>query len=117
MATPADKSARRSGKKGKGDGQNGQNGKSGKRGMVRDDRSKRLLDLVVMLLGADGPVPFRELREQFRASRTKLKDAGLRAFERDKADLLELGVPLRYVTPEEDDSIDEAGYVVDLRRH
>ena len=86
-------------------------------GRVREDRSKRLLDLVICLLGARAPVPYRELREQFRAYRTEQEDSGARAFERDKADLLELGVPLRYVTPEEDDSIEEAGYIVDLRRY
>lgn len=76
-----------------------------------------MLDLVVMLLGARHPVPYREIRAQFRAYQTAQEDAGLRAFERDKADLVELGVPLRYVTPEEDDSVDEPGYVVDLRRY
>jgi proteasome accessory factor B len=83
----------------------------------RDDRPKRLLDLVVMLLGSRSPVPYRELKSQFRAYRKENEEAGLRAFERDKADLLELGVPLKYVTPEEDNSIEEAGYVVDLRRY
>lgn len=70
-----------------------------------------------MLLGARAPVPYREIRAQFQAYRTARDDAGLRAFERDKADLLELGVPLRYVTPEDDDTIEEAGYIVDLRRY
>jgi proteasome accessory factor B len=84
---------------------------------ARDDRSKRLLDLVVMLLGARQPVPYREIRAQFHVYRTAHDEAGLRAFERDKAELVELGVPLRYVTPEEDDAVDEAGYVVDLRRY
>jgi proteasome accessory factor B len=85
--------------------------------VVREDRPKRLLDLVVMLLGSRLPVTYREIRSQFRAYRTAQEEAGLRAFERDKADLLELGVPLRYVTPEDDESLDEAGYVVDLRRY
>ena len=70
-----------------------------------------------MLLGARHPVSFREIRSQFRAYQTPQEDAGLRAFERDKADLVELGVPLRYITPEEDDAVEEAGYVVDLRRY
>src|SRR5215470_4412540 len=83
----------------------------------RDDRGKRLLDLVVMLLGARQPVPYREIRAQFKAYRTAQEEAGLRAFERDKADLLELGVPLRYVTPDDDDAVDEPGYIVDLRRY
>lgn len=89
----------------------------GKVAGTREDRSKRLLDLVVMLLGARHPVPYREIKEQFRAYQTSQEDAGLRAFERDKADLVDLGVPLRYVTPEDDDSVEEPGYVVDLRRY
>ena len=67
----------------------------------RGDRSKRLLDLVMILLRARTPVTYRDIREQFPAYQTLNIEAGLRAFERDKADLLELGVPIRYVTPDE----------------
>jgi predicted DNA-binding transcriptional regulator YafY len=91
--------------------------KAPKDAAVREDRPKRLLDLVVLLLGSRHPVSYREIRAQFRAYRTAQEEAGLRAFERDKADLLELGVPLRYLTPEDDESLEEAGYVVDLRRY
>ena len=83
---------------------------------TRGDRSKRLLDLVMLLLRARAPVAFRDIRDQFSAYQTKNVEAGLRAFERDKADLLELGVPIRYITPDEDDAVDEGGYVVDLKR-
>lgn len=82
----------------------------------RGDRSKRLLDVVMILLGARTPVTYREIREQFPAYQTLNAEAGLRAFERDKADLLELGVPIRYVTPDEDDSLEDGGYVIDLKR-
>src|SRR5678815_2101306 len=82
----------------------------------RGDRSKRLLDLVLLLLRARSPVTFRDIREQFPSYKTANNEAGLRAFERDKADLLELGVPIRYITPDEDDSLEEGGYVVDLKR-
>jgi proteasome accessory factor B len=82
----------------------------------RVDRSKRLLDLVMLLLRARTPVTFRDIREQFESYQTTNVEAGLRAFERDKADLLELGVPIRYITPDEDDSLEEGGYVVDLKR-
>jgi len=82
----------------------------------RMDRSKRLLDLVMLLLRARTPVTFRDIREQFESYQTTNVEAGLRAFERDKADLLELGVPIRYITPDEDDSLEEGGYVVDLKR-
>ena len=83
---------------------------------TRGDRSKRLLDLVMILLGARTPVTYREIREQFPAYQTLNVEAGLRAFERDKADLLDLGVPIRYVTPDEDDSLEDGGYVIDLKR-
>jgi proteasome accessory factor B len=84
---------------------------------ARDDRSKRLLDLVVMLLAARAPVSYREIRAMFKAYRTEHEEAGLRAFERDKADLLELGVPIRYIQPEDDEAAEDTGYVVDLRRY
>jgi len=83
---------------------------------VRGDRSKRLLDLVMILLRARTPVTYREIREQFPGYQTLNAEAGLRAFERDKADLLELGVPIRYITPEEDDSLEDGGYIIDLKR-
>ncbi len=83
---------------------------------TRGDRAKRLLDLVMLLLRTRAPVSFREIREHFTSYKTSNIEAGLRAFERDKSDLLELGVPIRYVTPEEDDTLEEGGYVVELRR-
>jgi proteasome accessory factor B len=82
----------------------------------RGDRSKRLLDLVMILLRARTPVTYRDIREQFGSYQTLNVEAGLRAFERDKADLLDLGVPIRYVTPDEDDSLEDGGYVIDLKR-
>ncbi len=82
----------------------------------RGDRSKRLLDLVMILLRTRTPVTYREIRDQFPAYQTLNIEAGLRAFERDKADLLDLGVPIRYVTPDEDDSLEDGGYVIDLKR-
>ena len=85
-------------------------------GGTRGDRSKRLLDLVMILLRARTPVAYREIREQFSGYQTTNQEAGLRAFERDKADLLELGVPIRYITPDEDDSLEDGGYVIDLKR-
>lgn len=83
----------------------------------RADRSKRLLDLVMLLLRARAPVPFREIRAQFPSYQTANVEAGLRAFERDKADLLELGVPVRYVTPDEDDAVEDGGYVIELKKY
>lgn len=83
----------------------------------RADRSKRLLDLVMLLLRARAPVTFREIRTQFPSYQTANIEAGLRAFERDKADLLELGVPVRYITPDEDAAVEDGGYVVELKKY
>ena len=105
--------------KGKGGGREDQPNQASKKhddSGARGDRSKRLLDLVMILLGARTPVTYREVREQFSAYQTLNVEAGLRAFERDKADLLELGVPIRYITPDEDDSLEDGGYVIDLKR-
>jgi len=70
----------------------------------------------MILLRARTPMTYREIRESFPAYQTLNIEAGLRAFERDKADLLDLGVPIRYVTPDEDDSLDDGGYVIDVKR-
>jgi proteasome accessory factor B len=70
----------------------------------------------MILLRARTPVAYRDIREQFSAYQTTNTEAGLRAFERDKADLLELGVPIRYITPDEDDSLEDGGYVIDMKR-
>src|SRR5690242_4775961 len=70
----------------------------------------------MILLRTRTPVTYRDIREQFPAYQTLNSEAGLRAFERDKADLLDLGVPIRYITPDEDDSLEDGGYVIDLKR-
>lgn len=83
-----------------------------------DSRTKRLLDLVVLLLDARRPISFAELREQFAEYRSAKPEAGARAFERDKATLLEMGVPLRWVTPEETaDAPGEGGYLIDRQKY
>ena len=83
-----------------------------------DSRTKRLLDLVVLLLDVKHPVPFSELRDQFAEYRTAKPEAGQRAFERDKATLVELGVPVRWIGPEEDnDAPPEGGYIIDRQKY
>lgn len=83
-----------------------------------DARTKRLLDLVVMLLDARRPLSFAELRDQFAEYRSAKPEAGIRAFERDKATLLEMGVPVRYVTIEDlEDAPSEGGYVIDRQKY
>jgi proteasome accessory factor B len=74
------------------------------------DRTERLLDLVALLLAARGPITWEKVREVFPDEYGGAQETALRKFERDKAELLELGIPLTWV-----ESTDEAteGYVLD----
>jgi proteasome accessory factor B len=75
------------------------------------DRTERLLDLVALLLDSREPISWSELREAFPEDYGKGSDeAAERKFERDKAELLELGIPIAYV--QGDDDLRD-GYVVD----
>lgn len=83
-------------------------------------RTERLLNLLTLLLNTRRPVSLREIREleEFAAYQTSDPKSGERAFERDKAALIELGVPLRWVPPEQEDDEDGlGGYVVDRERY
>jgi len=61
------------------------------------DRTERILDLLALLLDAQRPISWAELKETFPEDYgSGSEDAALRKFERDKAELLELGIPLNY---------------------
>src|SRR5262249_13784170 len=77
------------------------------------DRTERLLDLVALLLDAPEPVPFADLREAFPDDYGGSRDAAERKLERDKAELLQLGVPLEFVPPGQDDDRELGGYRID----
>jgi proteasome accessory factor B len=55
---------------------------------------ERVLQLLLLLLNAPGPVSRAEIFDAIEAYRTKNRAAGERKFERDKKDLRELGVPI-----------------------
>jgi proteasome accessory factor B len=75
------------------------------------DRTERLLDLVALFLDATEPISWAELRESFPDDYAQgSEEAAERKFERDKAELLELGIPLAYVQGDEDR---KDGYLVD----
>ena len=75
------------------------------------ERTERLLDLVALLLDAKEPLTWKEIRAAFREDyATGSVEATERKFERDKAELLELGIPISYVVADEDK---EDGYVID----
>ena len=73
-------------------------------------KDQRLLDLAAFLLKAAEPVSWREIQEQFPEDYSGRGEAAIRKFERDKAELLELGIPVRYVAGDEDLS---AGYLIE----
>jgi proteasome accessory factor B len=79
------------------------------------ERTERLLDLVALLLDAPEPVTWAELREAFPDDYGAPSDeAAERKFERDKAELLELGIPVTYV---QGDDERKDGYVVDREEY
>jgi proteasome accessory factor B len=75
------------------------------------ERTERLLDLVALLLDAKEPLTWKQIRAAFPEDYgTGSFEATERKFERDKAELLELGIPISYVQADEDK---EDGYVID----
>lgn len=75
------------------------------------ERTERLLDLVALLLDAREPITWAQLREAFSADYGQGSDEACeRKFERDKAELLELGIPIRYVQGDDDQP---DGYLVE----
>jgi proteasome accessory factor B len=74
-------------------------------------KAERLLDLIVFLLNARRPVQFVEMQNEFPEEYGEGEDEAIaRKFERDKADIIALGLPLKYVSDEEDDT---GGYIID----
>src|SRR5256885_12570402 len=73
------------------------------------DRTERLLDLVALLLDAPEPVSFADLREAFPDDYGGGRESAERKLERDKAELLQLGVPLEFVPPGLDDEREVGG--------
>jgi proteasome accessory factor B len=62
------------------------------------DRTERLLDLVALLLDSREPISWSEIRQAFPEDYGRGSDeAAERKFERDKAELLELGIPITYL--------------------
>jgi proteasome accessory factor B len=76
------------------------------------DRAERLLDLVALLLNAEEPVRWEDIRDAFPDYRRASPGAALRKFERDKADLHDLGIPVSYVVIKSEDE-EYRGYALD----
>jgi len=75
---------------------------------------ERLLDLVNFLLDTRRPVSREEIFQAFPDDYGEGGAAAERKFERDKAELLELGIPLKYL-PE--DEFSEGGYFIDRQQY
>ncbi len=73
-------------------------------------KAERLLDLAAFLLRAPEPVSWRVIQEQFPDDYGGSEEAAVRKFERDKAELLELGIPVRWAAGDEDRG---GGYLID----
>lgn len=78
------------------------------------ERTERLLDLLALLLDTNAPVSWADVRASFPDDYGGSADAAERKFERDKAELLELGIPLMHVPATEDSP---EGYLVDKRSY
>lgn len=74
------------------------------------DRTERLLDLVALFLDAKDPLSLEELRDAFPDEYGGAKENAQRKWERDKQELLDLGVPITFVQRFDDKP---AGYVMD----
>jgi len=75
------------------------------------ERTERLLDLVALLLDAQEPMPWADIRAAFPDDYgSGSAEANERKFERDKAELLELGIPIAFVQGDEDKP---DGYVIE----
>lgn len=79
------------------------------------ERTERILDLVALFLDAQEPIPLSRLREMFPEDYGQgTPESAERKFERDKAELLELGIPITFLQAHEDVP---DGYVVDRSQY
>ena len=79
--------------------------------MASVPKQERLLNLVSLLLKARQPVPWGEIRSGLLGydDPEESEAAAVRRFERDKASLREMGIPVEYRQAEAPDG---AGYVI-----
>ncbi len=61
------------------------------------NRTERLLDLITYLLNAKDPVSWQEIKNHFSEDYARgIEESNQRKFERDKAELVSLGIPIDY---------------------
>lgn len=74
------------------------------------DRTERLLDLVALFLDAKEPLSLNDIRDAFPDEYSGSADSSQRKWERDKTELVELGLPITFVARTDEEP---AGYVMD----
>ena len=78
------------------------------------NRTERLLDLITYLLNAQEPVSWQEIKNHFPDDYARgVEESNQRKFERDKAELIALGIPIDYQNGSE---IKKEGYVIQKER-
>jgi proteasome accessory factor B len=74
------------------------------------NRTERLLDLITYLLNAKEPVSWRKIKNHFPEDYARgVEESNQRKFERDKAELISLGIPIDYQGGSE---IQKEGYLI-----
>ncbi len=78
------------------------------------NRTERLLDLITYLLNSQEPVSWQEIKNHFAEDYARgVEESNQRKFERDKAELISLGIPIDYQPGTE--TVPE-GYLIDKER-
>ena len=74
------------------------------------NRTERLLDLITYLLNSSEPVSWREIKNHFPDDYSRgVEESNQRKFERDKAELISLGIPIDYRSGAE---VAKDGYII-----
>jgi len=74
------------------------------------NRTERLLDLITYLLNAQEPVSWRKIKNHFPEDYARgVEESNQRKFERDKAELISLGIPIDYQGGSE---VQKEGYLI-----
>lgn len=74
------------------------------------NRTERLLDLIAYLLNSSEPVSWREIKNHFPEDYARgVEESNQRKFERDKAELISLGIPIDYKSGAD---VSKEGYII-----
>lgn len=78
------------------------------------NRTERLLDLITYLLNAREPVSWQDIRNHFPEDYARgVEESNQRKFERDKAELISLGIPIEYQSGPE---LKKEGYFIEKEK-